>query len=244
MEHNTTEVERLTNKCKDSNLIILPELSDTGYNFFDKNHALAISKPIDKNPFVKMLLEQSKKLNSHIVTGICEKKGNKLYNSSLLISSKGIIGKYRKIHLFFNEKDIFEEGDGGLKIFEIDDYRLGMLICFDYLFPDIWRVVAQKGADIIAHPSNLVTYNAFKVVPALAIMNKVFIATTNRIGSDRNLTFAGKSFLCNPSGDIISEANPLNEEILFSEIDTSLSHNKMITERNHVFDDRRPDKYF
>ena len=244
MEHNTAEVKRLTGKCKGSNLIILPELSDTGYNFSDKKHALTISKPIDKNPLVAMLLEQSIKLKTHIVTGICEKKGNKLYNSSLIISPEGILGKYRKIHLFFNERDIFEEGEGGLKIFDIDGYRLGMLICFDYLFPDIWRVTAQKGADIIAHPSNLVTYNAFKVVPALAIMNKVFIATTNRIGSDGNLIFAGKSFICNPSGDIISEASQLNEEILFSEIDTSISHNKMITERNHVFDDRRPGKYF
>ncbi len=143
-----------------------------------------------------------------------------------------------------NEKDIFEEGKGGLDIYKINGYRIGMQICFDYLFSDAWRVLAQKGADIIAHPSNLVTYNAFKVVPALAIMNKVFIASTNRIGTERDLTFAGRSFLCNPSGEIISEANPQNEEILFSEIDPKDARNKMITERNHVFEDRRPERYF
>jgi len=104
--------------------------------------------------------------------------------------------------------------------------------------------IAKKGADIITHPSNLVTYNAFKVMPALAIMNKVFIATTNRIGTERDLTFAGNSFLCNPGGEILSEAGPQNEEILFSEIDPKDARNKMITERNHVFDDRRPEKYY
>lgn len=244
IEQNTANVKRLINKCTDSKLIILPELSDTGYNFIDKKHALQVSKQIEENPFVAMLQEQSIKLNTHIVAGVSEKRIDKLYNSSILISPKGIIGKYCKIHLFMNEKDIFEEGEGELNIFEIDGFRIGVLICFDYLFSDVWSVLAQKGADIIVHPSNLVTYNAFKVVPALAIMNKVFIATTNRIGNDRGLEFAGKSFLCNPSGEIISEASPQNEEILFSEIDPNISRDKMITARNHVFDDRRPEKYF
>lgn len=243
IEKNTTKVAELICQCSGSQLIILPELSDTGYNFIDREHAILVSRPINDNPFVTMLLQQSKKLNTHIVSGICEKTDDKLYNSSLLISPKGIIGKYSKIHLFMNEKDIFEEGDGELNIFEVDGHKIGMLVCFDYLFSDVWRILAQKGADIIAHPSNLVTFNAFKVVPALAIMNKLFIVSTNRIGTDRGLAFAGKSFLCNPSGDIISEASSQNEEILFSEIDPELSRNKMITARNHVFDDRRPGKY-
>lgn len=244
IEQNTSKVAGLISQCNDSQLIILPELSDTGYNFTDKEHALLVSRPIDDNPYLTMLLEQSKKLNTHIVTGVSEKRGANLYNSALLISPKGIVGKYSKIHLFMNEKDIFEEGDGELNIFEVDGFRIGMLICFDYLFSDVWRIIAQKGADIIAHPSNLVTYNAFKVVPALGIMNKIFIATTNRIGKDRDLEFAGKSFLCNPNGEIISEAGRQNEEILFSEIDPEMARNKMITARNHVFDDRRPERYF
>ena len=244
IDKNTAKAESLLKKCAGSQLIVLPELADTGYNFINKKHALEVSRPISENPFIEMLLDQSKKLNANIVSGFSKKTGNRLYNSSLLISPKGIVGKYSKIHLFMNEKDIFEEGEGGLDIFEIDGYKLGMQICFDYLFTDAWRILAQKGADIIAHPSNLVTYNAFKVVPALAIMNKVFIVTTNRIGTERDLTFAGKSFLCNPAGEIISEASKQNEEILFTEIEPKEARNKMITARNHVFDDRRPEKYF
>ena len=244
IEENKAKAESLLQKCSVAQLIILPELADTGYNFYDREHALASSKEINKNPFVEMLLKQAKKLNANIVSGICEKEKGKLFNSSLLISPKGIVGKYRKIHLFMNERDIFQEGGTVSEVFELDGYRLGMQICFDYLFPEPWRMLAENSADIIAHPSNLVTYNAFKVVPALSIMNKVFIATTNRIGKDRDLEFAGRSFLTNPKGDIIAEASKEKEEILFSEIEPKLSRNKMITERNHVFKDRRPERYF
>lgn len=244
IEENVLKVEKLIKQCNGSNLIILPELADTGYNFINKEHANRVSKPIQENPFVKMLLKKAKELNTNIVSGICENIDNKLFNSSILISPKGIIGKYSKIHLFMNEKDIFEEGKGEIFVFNVDGFNIGMLICFDYLFADVWKVLAKKGADIIAHPSNLVTYNAFKVVPAQAIMNKIYIATSNRIGNDKGLEFAGKSFLCNPNGDIISEASSENEEILFSEIDIKQSRNKMITERNHVFKDQRNENYW
>jgi len=243
IDENSTKVERLLKSCFGSQLIVLPELADTGYNFYNREYAFANSREINKNPFVEMLLEQAKKLNANIVCGICEKEKDKLYNSSLLISPQGIVGKYRKIHLFMNERDIFEEGDTVSEVFEMDGYRLGMQICFDYLFPETWRMLAENTADIIAHPSNLVTYNAFKVVPALSVMNKVFIATTNRIGTDRDLEFAGRSFMTNPNGEIIAEASHDKEEILFTETDPKLSRNKMITERNHVFGDRRPERY-
>jgi predicted amidohydrolase len=244
IEQNTEKAKLFIEKCDDSELIILPELADTGYNFFNKDHALKVSRPIIDNPFINMLIEQAKQSGSNIVSGFSEKKGDQLYNSSILVSPSGIIGKYSKVHLFMNEKDIFEEGEGGMEVFSIGNYKLGMQICFDYLFAEPWNILAQKEADIIVHPSNLVTYNAFKVIPALAVMNKVFIATTNRIGIDRDLKFAGKSFLCDPNGSIVSEASADQEEILFSEIDIDQAKNKMITERNHVFKDKRPDKYW
>ncbi|PLX14571.1 MAG: carbon-nitrogen hydrolase [Marinilabiliales bacterium] len=240
---NTANAEKLISKCNNSDIIILPELSDTAYNFPDRNYAIEVSHKVNENPFAKMLMNKSEEMNTCIISGICEKEGQYLFNSSIIVSKGKILGLYRKIHLFMNEKDIFEAGDGLLDIYKIGDIKIGMQICFDYLFPEPWRILAQKKADIIAHPSNLVTYNAFKVVPALSIMNKVFIATTNRIGTERDLNFAGKSFLCNPNGEIIAEASKLKEEIILSEIDFKLSRNKMITSRNHVFNDLRPDSY-
>ncbi|PLX01674.1 MAG: carbon-nitrogen hydrolase [Marinilabiliales bacterium] len=241
---NCEKAEKLISQCNDSQLIVLPEVSDTGYNFPNRKYAFDLAYDIEENPFVKMLLRKSREMNTSIVSGICEKVDDKLYNSSILVSKGNILGTYRKIHLFMNEKDIFEPGVGGLEVYEIEGVNIGILICFDYLFPEIWRILAQKNADIIAHPSNLVTYNAFKVVPAQAIINKVFIATTNRIGTERDLTFAGRSFMCQPDGKIIKEAGKETEEIIKSNVDVKLARDKMITSRNHVFNDLKPESYF
>ena len=117
----------------------------------------------------------AKEKNAVVVSGINEREGDRLYNASVMVDASGIIAKYRKIHLFMNEKDIFQKGEGDLPVVDIDGCKIGMLICFDYLFPEIWRMTAMKGADIICQPSNLITQNALRCTPALALMNKIFI---------------------------------------------------------------------
>jgi len=240
---NFQKAGKLLTETGDARLVILPELANSGYNFLDRDHALSLASTVEKSDYVEMLVETAKKQNQFIVSGFHELDGNELFNTSLFISPKGEIGKYRKIHLFMNEKQIFSKGNIGLPIFEMDGIKLGMLICFDYLFPEIWRIMALKGADIVAHPSNLVTYKAFKVVPAQSVINRFFIFTTNRIGTERYISFSGRTFAVDPEGEVIAEASPDKEEILFTEIDPYLSRDKMITEKNHVLDDRFPELY-
>ena len=243
MESNFSEVSNLLSKTKDATLVILPELANSGYNFVDREQALSLGSVVQDSRFVEMVIETARKQNQYIVTGFHELDGDQLFNTSLFVSPNGEIGKYRKIHLFMNEKQIFSKGNVGLPIFEMDGYKLGMLICFDYLFPEIWRIMGLKGADIIAHPSNLVTYKAFKVVPAQAIINRFFIFTTNRFGTEREVSFSGKSFVVDPEGEVIAEASAAKAELLTSTIDPSQSRNKMITEKNHVINDRFPEEY-
>ena len=242
-ENNFTKVVSFLEKTGDARLVILPELANSGYNFLDRDHAVSLASTVEKSDYVEMLVETAKKQNRYIVSGFHEKDGEELFNTSLFISPKGEIGKYRKIHLFMNEKQIFSKGNLGLPVFDIDEFKLGMLICFDYLFPEIWRIMGLKGVDIVAHPSNLVTYKAFKVVPAQAVINRFFIFTSNRIGTERDISFSGRSFVVDPEGDVIAEASKDREEILFSEIDPLKARDKMITEKNHVFDDRFPELY-
>ena len=142
-----------------------------------------------------------------------------------------------------NEKDIFQHGNAGLPVFDLGDFKIGMMICFDYLFPEPWRIMAQKGADIVCHPSNLLTENAHRCLPGLSLMNRIYIATANRIGTDRGITFNGMSLFTDPAGRIIEMASQDKNEVITTEIDTQLSGNKMITSRNHVFNDRRPEAY-
>jgi predicted amidohydrolase len=242
-EKNLNDVELLLKRSEGSRLVVIPELANSGYNFQDRDHALKLSSTVTASPYVEMVLSMAKEQDQYIVTGFHERDGTDLFNTSLLFTPEGEIFKYRKIHLFMKEKEIFKRGNLGLPVFKVDGFNLGMLICFDYLFPEIWRIMALKGADVIAHPSNLVTYKAFRVVPAQAVINRFFILTTNRYGTERDISFSGKSFLVNPEGDVLAEASPDQTELLNSAIDPSESRNKMITPGNHVLEDRFPGEY-
>jgi len=226
-----------------ADLIILPELANAGYNFRDRNHAMQHAQAIEESEFIDWLRRWALMHETNIVTGFLEKDGDKLYNSSVYINKRGKKEVYRKVHLFMNEKKIFDRGDKGFPVFQMGEYKLGMLICFDYLFPEPWRIMALKGADIMAHPSNLVTDNAFKVVPAQAVMNGYYIFTTNRIGSEGDITFAGKSFAVDPRGNQLAVASADLPEVLTTKIDIELSRDKLITPDNHVLNDRFPEEY-
>lgn len=240
---NIEKLEILFKKVKGADLIVLPELASTGYNFSSKNEALIYAEELNSSTFLEFLNIKAKQLNIFIVAGLNEKIGSKLYNTTVLTGPNGYIGKYQKIHLFMNEKDIFERGSAGLPVFDIGFAKVAMLICFDYYFPEVWRIVGMKGADIVCHSSNLLTQNAHKTVPAQAFMNRLFIITSNRIGSEKDLTFNGNSFISNPDGDVLVKSSENQEEVQIITIDPLRSRNKMVTFRNHAFNDRQPELY-
>jgi len=241
---NIRRLEPLLDAVQDSRLIVLPELSNSGYNFSGFEEAFRCSEAVgERGVFQDFLLTMAKTKGIYIVSGINEREGDKLYNTAILVGPEGLVGKYRKMHLFMNEKDIFQKGNAGLPVFDIGELKIGMMICFDYLFPEPWRILAQNGADLICHPSNLLTENAHRCIPGISLMNRIYIATANRTGTEGQLTFNGSSLFTDPGGRIIVMASPDKTEIISSVIDTQLSANKMITLRNHVFDDRRPDVY-
>ncbi len=239
-------IQRLTSLLKDaadSNLIVIPELANSGYNFRSKEEAFSFSEEIHRSVYIDFLCMKAREHNLFIVSGINEREGNKLYNSAVLVGPTGLIGKYRKIHLFFNEFDIFEPGNLGLPVFDIGICKTGILICFDWIFPEVWRILALKGADVICHPSNLVLPYAQQAVPVQGMLNRTFTVTSNRIGTEKNLTFTGKSIIADPLGKTLLTASSDKEEVGFVEFDLSMARNKMITPRNHLFDDRIPRLY-
>lgn len=234
----------LIETVQESHLVVLPELSNAGYNFSGYEQAKTYAEEIGKGGlFQDFLLSEAARNGNYIISGINEREGDKLYNTAIVAGPSGIAGKYRKMHLFMNEKDIFQKGDAGLPVFDLDGLKTGILICFDYLFPEAWRILAQKGASLICHPSNLLTENARRCLPGLSLMNRIFIGTANRIGDEGPLHFNGKSSFTDPKGIFRVVASESQTEIISMEIDTELSDNKMITSRNHVFDDRRPEDY-
>ena len=244
LETTTQSIERLIPRAAGADLVVLPELCNSGYNFQSAEQAWQASEEIGNSTFVAYLASLCQDHGFHIVSGFDERAGDRLYNSALLVGPQGYVGRYRKLHLFMNEKDFFEPGDGGLPVFDIGACRLGMLVCFDWIFPEAWRVLALKGADVICHPSNLVLPGlAQRAVPIRALTNRVYVVTANRIGTEDDLTFTGMSTIANPNGDILTQASPTEEVVSVVEVDVSLARDKSITPRNDLFADRRPDAY-
>jgi predicted amidohydrolase len=131
-----------------------------------------------------------------------------------------------------------------LPVFDVGPYRVGMLVCFDWLFPEVWRILALKGADVICHPSNLVLPGlAQRAVPIHALTNRLYVVTANRIGTEGNLLFTGMSTIANPKGEVLLQASPTDTEVGLVEADPEMARDKEITARNHIFADRRPEEY-
>ncbi len=240
---NIQRLTHLLKKTADADLVVIPELANSGYNFSSKEEAFSLSEEISSSTYIDFLLRKAKEYNLFIVSGFNERDENKLYNSSVLVGPEGLAGKYRKIHLFLNEFDFFEPGNIGLPVFDIGICKLGMLICFDWVFPEVWRILALKGADIICHPSNLVLPYAQQAVPVHGMINRTFNITANRTGVERGLKFSGKSIISDPSGKTLASALSDKEEVRIVEMDIALSRNKMITSRNHLLNDRIPRMY-
>ncbi len=230
-----------------ADIILFPELFLSGYTFFDKNEVEEVSIEINNSSHLKPFLEISKKRSIAISGGYVEREGKKFYNSSFFIGDGEIIANYRKVHLFSNEKNLFMPGDKGFSVFDYRGVKFGMMICFDWIFPESARTLAVKGAQIILHPANLVLPYCQRTMYARAIENRVFIATANRIGKEKNRgiknSFTGSSQVVSPSGEYLFKMKRGEEGFRTVEIDPSLAINKDITPLNNIFNDRRKEFY-
>ncbi|WP_462319251.1 5-formyltetrahydrofolate cyclo-ligase [Marinilabilia sp.] len=240
---NIEKIDYLLSNSVKADIWILPELASSGYNFASFEEAMDCSEKIDNSNFVNFLIRKAESLNTWIVSGINERDGDKLYNSAVLISPEGLEGVYRKLHLFNREKLFFEPGNMGLPLFDTPFGKIGLLVCFDWMFPEVWRIMALKGAQLICHPSNLVLPYCQSAIPGMALNNRIFIATTNRTGLDGDLEFTGQSVLVNPKGEYLLNLSKDEEAGRIAEINLNDALNKQMTPMNNAFDDRREDIY-
>jgi len=245
-EENLERVEKLIQK-EEADLLVLPELFNTGYIFADKEELESLAEKIPEGETIKFLTQLSTQKKMSLVFGIAEKNGDKFYNSAVLLTPEGIKGVYRKLHLFDQEKYLFDPGDQEPEVFDEGKAKIGMMVCFDWLFPEVARVLALKGADIICHPSDLVLPYAQEAMRIRSLENRVFAITCNRTGEEdrvgRKLSFTGRSQITDPRGNILLRASQDKEEVGVVEIDPLLARDKKFTENNFIFDDRRPEFY-
>ncbi len=233
----------------DADLMVLPELFNTGYQFLSKDEATELSEEIPHGFTTRSLIEISTAKKMYIAAGIAERDGEACFNSAVLTGPEGFIGVYRKIHLFYEEKLWFSPGTTGFRVWETEIGAIGIMVCFDWFFPESVRTLALKGADIIAHPSNLVLPYCPEAMVTRCLENRVFAVTANRIGAEKRgdkeeLRFIGMSEIVTPRGKILSRASSGEEVLSIAEIDVTDARNKSLNPFNNLFDDRKPDFYF
>jgi predicted amidohydrolase len=231
----------------EADIIVLPELAFTGYFFQDRSELSCLAEDPAESPTVSSLIALCRDRDFFLVTGFAEKSSDKIFNSALLIGGDGLLHTYRKLHLFNTEKEYFDPGDTPLEIIELRGVRIGIMICFDWIFPEVARVLALQGADLLCHPSNLVLTYCQNTMLTRCVENSVFAVTANRFGSDirhrGTLTFTGQSQMVAPDGELIYRAKPEEEELFITEIDVREARDKWITQRNELLEDRRPEYY-
>jgi predicted amidohydrolase len=229
-------------------LIVLPELCSTGYSFLSRQELSKYAEAIPAGETTQTLINIAQKKNLCIVAGLAEQYDNHIYNSAVLVKPDGKVKTYRKAHLFYREKFIFDKGNTKFLVHSFNNVKIGVLICFDYIFPEVSRSLALKGVQIICHPSNLILPYAQKATITRAIENRVFFIMANRIGKEscgpKVLRFNGQSQIISPEGEILVKATEKEETVKIVKINPALALNKMITPYNNVITDRRTDLYF
>jgi len=227
-------------------LAVLPELFSTGYQFRSRAEAAELAEPLPDGPTAVRMIEFAAANRVAIVAGIAETGNNCLYNSCLLARPDGGIAVYRKTHLFWEEKLCFAPGDSGFAVHDAAGARVGMMICFDWIFPESARTLAMAGAGIICHPSNLVLPHCPDAMITRCIENRVFAITANRVGVEnrtgRRLRFIGLSRIVSPRGEILVGLDETETGAAVAEIDT-IETDKSITPLNDLWEDRRPELY-
>jgi len=228
-------------------IAVLPELPFTGYMFRDRRELALLADDPGRSVVVETLASFCASRDMHLVTGYAERSGDRIFNSALLVGPGGLEGRYRKLHLFNREKELFDPGDLPLGVFQVKDARIGMMVCFDWIFPEAARTLALRGADLLCHPANLVLPWCQRTMISRCIENRVFAVTANRTGTeDRRegpLTFTGCSQVAGPGGEILAASDGSAEEVRVVEIDPLAARDKWMTPGNHLFDDRRPEFY-
>ncbi len=236
---------------KGGQVILLPEIFHELFfimaldmSVFDK------AEPIP-GPITERMQELAAELGTAIVAPVYESVGKSVYyNSAAVIDADGsLLGVYRKNHIplstKFYEKLYFKPGNLGYPVFETRFGRIGILICHDRHYPEGARALGLNGAEILLVPSATPTASLSvrvweKELAAHAIFNEYFVAGLNRVGTEGEYTYYGRSVVLDPTGEIMVQAGE-GEEVLIAECDLDV-----IVERRRAWQfyrDRRPDTY-
>lgn len=231
----------------DAHLVVLPELWSSGYVFSSHDEVRALAEVARTGATARALTAAARRERRYFVAGFPEAHRGRFYNSALLVGPSGVIEVYRKLHLFEKEQLWFEPGNLPLAVHRAGPARVGLLICFDWRFPETARTLALMGADVIAHPSNLVFPNAQEAMRVRALENRLWTVTANRTGIETRpggrVPFTGRSQIVDPDGIVVARATRTGETAMAVDASLERARDKSLTAVTHLFASRRPRFY-
>jgi N-carbamoylputrescine amidase len=235
-------------------IIVFPELSNSGYLFNSREEAYALSEEIPAGVTVKRWQVLADQWNMIIVGGINERSSGNLYNTAVLIEKDVPPRVYRKLHLWDQENKYFKPGNLGIPVFSTRIAKIAMLICYDCWFPEAIRSCALGGADLVCIPTNWVPIPgqapdkqamANILVQAAAHSNSIYVAAADRIGTERGQKFIGQSIIVSYTGwPAAGPAAETGEVLITADIPIERAKtSRAWNEFNNVLNDRRPETY-
>jgi len=240
--------------AQDADLVVLPELCNSGYVFETRQEACAVSEEIPNGRTTQAWMKAAARHDLVVVAGITEREGEDLYNAAVIVGPRDYLGRYRKNHLWAAENLFFEPGNLGMPVFQIRAGRIACAICYDIWFLETFRLAALQGADLLCvatnwvpmpqQPSNLpVMANILAMGGAPS--NSMFVAAADRVGVERGQPFLGSSLIVSHTGwPLAGPASFDREEMIFAEVNLADARRKRsLNEFNQLLRDRRTDVY-
>ncbi len=216
------KIDKLLNtQNREFDLLVFPELTLTGFTFSSAKLAEDIDG-ISTTYFIKL----AQKFNSDIMAGLIERDDENIYNCLIHIDKKGLIkAKYRKIHpfSFAGENKYFNSTKEPI-ITKIDDIKIGLSICYDLRFPELYRLYAKEKVDLLINIANWPQKRIEHwqlLTKARALENLAYFIGVNRVGKDPDNVYNGFSSIVSPLGELLNQYSS-NEEIIYHVIDLNL----------------------
>ena len=253
VDRNLERIERAALEAAHAGvqLAVLPEAAVTGYVYASLEEALPAARRASAVA-ADRLSELAQRHRMTIICGSLEAEGDEVYNVAYILAADGRRFQYRKTHLPYLGIDRFATpGPDAPKVYELDGLRVGVLICYDLRFPEAARVCGLDGADLIALPTNwpaTAAYHPEIFAPARAAENHCYLLACDRVGTERDAAFLGRSILVDYDGTRLATASDVDEEVLIGEIDPDAARSTHVRRRpgEHEWDtiaDRHPGLY-
>ena len=251
-----------------ADLVLFPELVIHGHC---TPNTWAIAEPVPDGPSVEALVEIAKRHRLTLCAGMSEKERDIVYNARILVGPDGYIGKQRKIHSSRDEA-FYYKGGREIPVFDIGVCKVGIVICYDNQFPEIARILALRGAEVILMPhagrfklwqdtlaseaaARRYSHDFMKKYALRARENACFAVLTDQVGragyvdlwprdSENQPHHAGAAFIWGPDGNLLrsSQEARIQEEMIVATLEAGL----MAQERalsNYMLRTRRPELF-